>query len=128
MTLDQLKLVNAKVNLLPYKSDADRYGQPEWWDEINGSGGDCEDFAIAKMRRLLADGWPISSLRLATCYVETGEYHAVLLADLDGQTYVLDNRYPHPMEHDMLPYEWHKLQVAGTQTWEWATNADRSFG
>jgi predicted transglutaminase-like cysteine proteinase len=133
MNLDQLKLVNAKVNLLPYRADAERYFTPEWWAEIDADGGDCEDFAIAKLRRLMADGWPISALRLATCFVERtagpkpSRYHAVLLADLDNTTYVLDNRHPYPMEYDMLEYEWHKLQVAGTRQWEWAQDADKTI-
>lgn len=118
MKFDDLSLVNAKVNLLPYKSDGERYGTPELWEEIDEGGGDCEDFAIAKLRRLLLDGWPISALRLACCFVETGEYHAVLLADLDGKTYVLDNRRAYPTEYDLLPYTWDKLQIAGTHEWE----------
>lgn len=132
---DTLQLVNTKVNLLPYKSDAERYFTPEWWTEITDEGGDCEDYAIAKYRRLLADGVPAESMRFATCFVEPraaqykkDRYHAVLFVDHNEQTYVLDNRYSHPMEFQMLPYEFHKLQVAGTPQWEWANNADRSFG
>ena len=120
LTLTDLKIVNSKVNLLPYKSDPERYNQPELWKEIDEEGGDCEDFAIAKMQRLKAMGLPISQMRLATCYCFPNKvgYHAVLLVDLAGQTYVLDNRYPLPMEYDMLPYEWDKLQIAGTLNWE----------
>jgi predicted transglutaminase-like cysteine proteinase len=112
---------------------------PEFWTEATEEGSDCEDFAIAKMQRLKAMGLPISQMRLATCFVERSagpekkdRYHAVLLVDMDtvgmnSQTYVLDNRHPYPMEYDMLPYEWHKLQVAGAQTWEWAVGADKSI-
>jgi predicted transglutaminase-like cysteine proteinase len=46
---------------------------------------------------------------------------------MNSQTYVLDNRHPLPMEYDLLPYEWHKLQIAGTQTWEWAQDADKTI-
>jgi predicted transglutaminase-like cysteine proteinase len=45
-------------------------------------------------------------------------YHAVLLVDWEGQTWVLDNRHPLPMEYDLMPYKFHLLQVAGTQNWE----------
>ena len=114
MNFNDLRLVNAKVNMLPYKADP---GGDDW-KPITEAGGDCDSYATEKYRRLVALGWPKSALRLATCWVETGEYHAVLLADLDGQTLVLDNRYPHPMEHDLLSYKWDKLQVAGTQQWE----------
>ncbi len=133
ITLDDLKIVNTKCNLMPYKSDPERYKKPELWKEIDEEGGDCEDFAIAKMQRLKAMGLPIEQMRLGVCFVEpsAGEkkdrYHAILLVDLEGTTYVLDNRHPYPMEYDFLNYEWHKLQIAGTQTWEWAVGADKSF-
>jgi predicted transglutaminase-like cysteine proteinase len=113
MNFDELRLVNAKVNLLPYKSEVD-----EDWSPITEEGGDCDSYATEKYRRLVAAGWPKSALRLATCVTETGGYHAVLLADLGEETWVLDNRYPHPMEHALLPYKWDKFQIAGTQQWE----------
>jgi predicted transglutaminase-like cysteine proteinase len=116
---DDLREVNAAVNQFPYRSDPERYGKPEFWEVADAGGSDCEDFALAKLHRLLTLGWPISALRLATCWCFPNKegYHAVLLADLEGQTWVLDNRHPHPMEYNMLPYEWDKVQVAGTMTW-----------
>jgi len=113
MNFDDLRLVNAKVNLLPYKADVD-----DDWKPITEDGDDCDSYATEKYRRLVVAGWPKSALRLATCWVETGEYHAVLLADLGEETWVLDNRYPHPTEYALLPYKWHLGQVAGTQRWE----------
>lgn len=120
MHTDDLTIVNTKVNQFPYKSDPSRFGSLEQWEEIDIEGGDCEDFAIGKLRMLLGRGWSIQQLRLATCWVETGEYHAVLLVDIGEETWVLDNRYPFPMEHDLLPYKWDKLQIAGTRKWEQA--------
>lgn len=108
-----LKLVNTKINLLPYESEIE-----DDWKPITDAGDDCDSYATAKFERLVQMGWPTQFLRLATCYVETGDYHAVLLVDWDGQTWVLDNRHPLPMEYDLLPYKWHLLQVAGTQNWE----------
>lgn len=112
MNYSDLRIVNAKVNALPYKAEIG-----DDWTPITDA-GDCDSYATEKYRRMVLAGWPKSALRLATCYVESGEHHAVLLADLDGQTWVLDNRYPHPMEYDLLPYRWGKLQIAGTQQWE----------
>lgn len=127
-SLNDLKIVNTKVNLLPYKSEVEE----DWTPAVDG--GDCDSYATAKMQRLVQCGWPVASMRLATCFVEPSaaaekrdRYHCVLLVDFDGQTYVLDNRHPHPMEYDLLPYDWHKFQVPGTQEWEWAKDADRSF-
>lgn len=128
--LNTLRLVNTKVNLLEYKTQIG-----DDWNPFTENGFDCNNYATRKMEELAARGVPVKSMRLATCFVEPSaaaekrnRYHAVLLVDIGGITYVLDNRHPHPMEYDLLPYEWHKLQIAGTQTWEWATNADRSFG
>jgi predicted transglutaminase-like cysteine proteinase len=127
ISYNDLKVVNTKVNLLPYQSEVG----DDWTPAVDG--GDCDSYATAKMQRLIAYGWPERSLRLACCFVErsAGEkrnrYHCVLLADIDGQTYVLDNRFPLPMEWAFLDYEWHKLQIPGTQTWEWAQGADKTI-
>lgn len=110
-----LKLVNTKVNMLDYKAQVG-----DDWDPYTENGFDCNNYATRKMEELAARGVPGSAMRLATAWTAAGQqgYHAVLLVDHNGQTYVLDNRYPLPMEHGMLPYEWHKLQVAGTRNWE----------
>lgn len=116
MTKADLVAVNSEFNLLPYKAEI-----ADDWTPITTE-GDCDSYATAKFARLVSMGWPLSALRLATCYVldvpPPDNYHAVLLADLDGQTWVLDNRYPLPMPFDMLPYKFDTLQVAGTQFWE----------
>lgn len=137
MKFAELAVTNAKINCFPYKADAARYFTPEFWEQIDAEGGDCDDYAVGKLRMLLGHGWTVDRLRFATCYVEpiqvrdetTSEirdatmderYHAVLLVDLDGQTWCLDNRHPHPTEYQLLPYIWHKLQIAGTRQWEYA--------
>lgn len=128
-TFNDLKIVNTKVNLLPYKSEIGDDWTPATTE------GDCDSYATAKQWRLVhVYGWPERATRLATCFVEPSaaaekrdRYHCVLLVDFDGQTYVLDNRYPHPMEYDLLPYEWHKFWSYDLNAWEWAKEADRSF-
>ena len=128
-SLNDLKIVNTKVNLLPYVSEVG-----DDWSPITESGGDCDSFATAKMQRLIQYGWPEKSMRLATCFVEPqagtkpNRYHCVLLVDFNDTTYVLDNRYPYPMEYDLVPYEWHKIWSYDLNAWEWAQGADRSFG
>lgn len=112
----ELREVNAKYNALPYVSEFF-----EDWTPITAAGGDCDSYATAKMEELLERGWPRESLRLATCYVETGGYHAVLLVDLEGQTWVLDNRQSYPAEFQLLPYRWDKIQVPGTLEWRKAS-------
>jgi len=127
-SLNDLKVVNTKVNLLPYVSEVG-----DDWSPITDAGGDCDSFAMAKLQRLVQYGWPERSLRLACCFVEPSagvkcdRYHCVLLVDFEGQTYVLDNRYPYPMEYDMVPYEWHRIWSHDLNAWEWAQGADKTF-
>jgi predicted transglutaminase-like cysteine proteinase len=112
---DVLTQVNVDVNKIPYANEV-----TDDWTPALPTGGDCDSSATAKMQRLFDLGWPIESMRLAVCLTEKQEAHCVLLVDMDGQTLVLDNRHPLPMEFQLLPYEWIKLQVPGTQKWEWA--------
>lgn len=113
MTFDDLKSVNAKINAMPYKSEVG-----DDWSPITEAGDDCDSYATAKYACLVQMGWPKSSLRLATCWVETGDYHAVLLVNYEGQTWVLDNRHGWPMEYQLLKYKFDDIQIAGTQNWE----------
>lgn len=109
--------VNEIVNQLPYQSDAHRYGQADFWERADGKGNDCEDYALGKLHRLLERGWPVEKLRLACCYVETGDYHAVL--EVEGL--VLDNRYTFPMLFFELAgkgYRPDRIQrVGGSREW-----------
>lgn len=57
--------------------------------------GDCEDFALTKLQKLLEYGWPVSKLHLE-CGIHVDEYgnrtgHVWLVAEADNGTYVLDN-------------------------------------
>lgn len=113
MNYSDLRKVNSDINLLPYVPEV-----VEDWSSITITGGDCDSYATRKFEELTKIGWPASVLRLATCYTETNEMHAVLLADHNEQTWVLDNRYPLPMEFQALPYAWILIQIAGTQQWE----------
>lgn len=55
--------------------------------------GDCEDYAITKLDRLLRRGWAIDRFRLVVFETGNGVNHAVLLARTEGGTvYSLDNR------------------------------------
>ena len=107
-----LDKINRTVNWeIAYERDIDQYGVSEYWALPESGKGDCEDFALEKRRRLLAEGWPASDLRIAACWVENGGYHAVLVAVLDGDWWVLDNRYDIMWRWDQMQhYKWHKMQ------------------
>jgi predicted transglutaminase-like cysteine proteinase len=108
------KAINSAINELPYKSDPERYNSPEFWTEIDSNGGDCEDFALAKRAALLAAGADHSDLHLATCFIETGGFHAVLVVDTNEGSFVLDNRFPFPMPKQALNYTWNSIQEGNT--------------
>lgn len=120
---EQLRRVQREVNAdTQYRTDLELYGKREFWAVAEGE-GDCEDYALAKRRRLLKLGWPADTLRIATCWAEgargpgTGGYHAVLVAVTDRGDFVLDNRRHWVVPWEELPYHWDKIQVAGERDW-----------
>lgn len=136
--------INSDVNKLPYETEL----VDDWTPSTVKKKGDCDSHATAKQWILVKElGLAEEKTRLATCFVEefqkkdelTGEwrmatkaerYHLVLLVDLGDETYVLCNRQELPMLSDRMPvpYEFHKIWSPSLNAWEWAKNADRSFG
>jgi len=107
-----------------YKTDMELYGTPEFWTEIL-EGGDCEDFALGKRREFLNRGVPVEKLRLCCCFTETPppNYHAVLVVtDDDGNDWILDNRFAHPMSRDEAERGGYVLEkIQNGSHWEWVT-------
>lgn len=94
--------VNRSVNRAVREvSDAQQYGREDLWDLPTAWGGDCEDFALAKKKRLIDAGLPSGALLLATVLDRRREHHAVLVLRTAEQDFVLDN-----LTDRVLP--WHK--------------------
>lgn len=121
--------VNAEVNALPFKADVPGN---DHWDAlgVDTEADDCDGYAIGKLRRLLKAGFPIESLRLATCFVggtgphDRGEPHVVLVIDAPDDQYVLCNLHPELLTHPALVagrYTRESIQKAGgSREWtEW---------
>lgn len=120
----RLSQVNTSVNRrVKYRLDVG----DKW--EVAGTEGDCEDFALAKMVRLLSYGWPRGALRLTLCFFvnpvqylsgvkQKRIYHAVLQVDTDHGTWVLDNRVKYPRKWSTLQYSWLYREKAGSEEWE----------
>lgn len=94
-----LERVNAYVNRAKYRRDEDRIAtKMDCWatpGELFAEGGDCEDYAIAKYLSLRRLGFPPAALHIQVSYNRTTcKIHAALVAILDGQDYILDNRLP----------------------------------
>ena len=111
LSFSSLLNVNSSVNSqITYTPDLQQFGKDEHW-EIAQTHGDCEDYALRKRKVLLDKGVPLSALRLATCWTETNEYHAVLIVVTPNGDYVLDNRMTNPMIKQDLNYKWDKIQI-----------------
>lgn len=93
----QIKIINWFVNAtLPYRRDTVAFGVADYWAspaEALRRGGDCEDFVALKYLALRQAGFPEEQLRVVVLQdLQRGQPHAVLVAQLDGINYVLDNQ------------------------------------
>ena len=90
--LSELDNINRAVNReIAPATDIEIYGQAEYWT-IPTTRGDCEDYALLKRKRLIARGWPASSLLMTVVRDEKGEGHAVLTARTVQGDFILDNK------------------------------------
>jgi len=89
--------INRAINLaIRPMSDLAQFGQEDFWSSplvtFYRGAGDCEDYAIAKYVSLRRLGVPAGRLRIAVVQDQDRDTpHAVLLADVGGTWYVLDN-------------------------------------
>jgi predicted transglutaminase-like cysteine proteinase len=60
---------------------------------------------------LLQMGWPSSSLRLAEVTLNTGEHHLILVADIEGEPFILDNLDPDVLSLALTQsgYYWNRI-------------------
>ena len=65
---NQLYEINNFFNEIPYYTDSEHWGKPDYWatpvEMLGTNGGDCEDYVIAKYFSLRALGIPDSKLRM----------------------------------------------------------------
>jgi len=106
----ELTRVNAAVNALPEISDEENYGIGDVWSYPDARGGDCEDMAMEKRRRLIAAGWPSDVLLIATATTADGKGHAVLIAAMTEGDLVLDNLDETIRLWSETPYRWRERQ------------------
>lgn len=102
--------VNSRVT---FATDMSTYGQEEYW-AVAKDKGDCEDYALAKLKMLRAMGWPKGSLDIAIgAYM--GEWHTMLIAHTDEGDIALDNTELRPVRWRMLTgYTWLMTSTGGS--------------
>ena len=91
-------------------SDRRRFGREDHWAELGPRGGDCEDFALTKMRHLLAAGIASRDLRVATVLDTNRQPHAVLVVTVGGDELVLDNLTDRILPWDATGYVFLRMQ------------------
>ena len=100
--------VNAMMNAKRYITDANNYGQTDYWAtpvEFFQRGGDCEDFAIAKYTALRALGVPENRLRIAIVQdLQKNVPHAVLIVYTDKGALILDNQIKTAISADRVTH------------------------
>ena len=120
--MEQLKMVNRFWNQWPYRLDPELYGKPDYWAapyEFLKKSGDCEDYSIVKYYTLRALGWPADKLRIVVL-METirNVAHAVLVAYLGDDAYVLDNLSDNVLSHTR--YKSYAPQFSVNENYRWA--------
>ncbi len=87
-----VKQVNSRVNrAVRPVSDMQQYRVAERWTLPTKRGGDCEDYALAKKRDLIAAGFAPQDLLIAAVLDRKGGSHAVRGVRTGTQDLVLDN-------------------------------------
>ena len=118
---DGLFDINEQINRSArYRKDAP--GKDTWgtWGLVDGVRvGDCEDYAVHKLRLAMSRGYNRGAMRLATCLTERGEPHCVLLVYLsDGDAIILDNRTEGLWRKSKRPsYTWLAEEWPGHDFW-----------
>ena len=107
----ELQSINLEVNLtVKPMSDQAQYNTIEKWTYPTSGKGDCEDYVLLKMRRLMERGWPQSVLLITVVRDEHGEGHAVLTVRTGRGDLILDNKHSRILAWKQTPYQYIKRQ------------------
>ena len=105
--VDTNNLINSAITPV---TDVDYYHQDEVWAYPTDGYGDCEDYALAKRKALIADGWNPSTLLMTVVREQDGDGHAVLMVRTDRGDLVLDNQDGRVLLWNQTPYQYLKRQ------------------
>ena len=90
--IDLASSINLSVNReIVSRTDLDNYGAREHWTLPTNGYGDCEDYALLKMKRLIDAGVAPRDLFLSTVVGRTDEVHIVLVLRTAQGDFILDN-------------------------------------
>lgn len=115
--MEKIEAVNNLWNRRSWKDDTRNWGMEDKWAtplEFCYKGGDCEDYATAKMLSLKELGVDCP-MRLAIGEVN-GRGHAVLAVEIDGRILILDNEHKELIDADKYPMKL-KLSLNEEKAW-----------
>jgi len=119
--LEQMALVNAYMNKWLYVLDPVNYGKKDYWatpKQFLHRAGDCEDYAIAKMKSLQHLGLPSDRMRILVLQdLNLGIGHAVLLVEYNGKVLVLDNQISKVIEQSRIKHYKPIYSINETSWW-----------
>jgi predicted transglutaminase-like cysteine proteinase len=117
-----LQAVNRFINDVEYINDASSWNQSDYWEtpyQFFSKGGDCEDFATAKFITLLKIGFNNDDMRVVVINnLRVNEIHAVLVVNVNGKSYVLDNQIPVLEDADNIKYYRPIYSINETNWWK----------
>lgn len=102
--MKKIEAVNNLWNRRPWKDDTRNWGMKDKWAtplEFCYKGGDCEDYAIAKMLTLKELG--VDCPMRLVIGIKDGVGHAVLAVKVENMLYILDNN-----SNVVIPYYFYK--------------------
>ncbi|MEM8497386.1 MAG: transglutaminase-like cysteine peptidase [Pseudomonadota bacterium] len=113
--------LNAAINTYTYRADKSNYAREDYWAtprELIENGGDCEDFAIAKMLALQHLGVPAKVMRIVVVQnTVTARPHAVLAVSHGENTVILDNKTDAVFTDAELPHYVPLYSINERQWW-----------
>lgn len=116
-----LQQLNTAINKFSYRADANNYARDDYWAtprELIANGGDCEDFAMAKMLALQHLGIPAKSMRIVVVQnTVTALPHAVLAVSHGEKTVILDNKTDRLFTDSELPHYVPLYSINEQQWW-----------
>ncbi len=99
--------INRQVSSI---SDQGQYGRAEYWALPTGRGGDCEDFALIKKKRLIEAGIDPQMLLISTALDRNRNAHAVLIMRTVHGDFVLDNLRDEVLHWRQTGYTYLRMQ------------------
>jgi predicted transglutaminase-like cysteine proteinase len=121
---DKLTLINeinGRMNKAKYVTDNNNWGEKDYWatpGEFMAKFGDCEDYAIIKYLSLRLLGFKADEVRVvAVKDLNLKVGHAILVAFVDGKTYVLDNQIKQVVEAKTIRHYQPVFSISSKTWW-----------